>query len=82
MPEQGGRAKTLRRRCDTRIDIASRITLGRLAVGKNELGMTGGHFKLTRVSRLFSRLRKSASSGEVMRIVESFCTITLANSRS
>jgi hypothetical protein len=41
-----------------------------------------GVIKLTRVSRLLSRLRKSASSGEVMRIVESFCTMTLAKSRS
>ena len=38
--------------------------------------------QLTRVSRLFSLLRKSANSGDVMRIMLSFCTMTLANSRS
>ena len=37
---------------------------------------------LTLVSKLFNLLRKSASSGEVIRIMFSFCTMTLANSRS
>lgn len=34
MPGLAGRAKTQRRRCDTTIDIALRIALGRLAVDK------------------------------------------------
>jgi hypothetical protein len=82
MPGLGDRAKTQRRRCDTTIDIALQIALGRLAVDKALAIVNRVHIKLTRVSRLFSRLRKSASSGEVMRIVESFCTMTLAKSRS
>ena len=38
--------------------------------------------KLTRVSKLFNRRLNSASSGEVIKIKLSFCTISLANSKS
>ena len=46
------------------------------------MGRERGERGLTRVSRLFSLFRKSESSGDVIKIIFSFCTITLANSRS
>jgi hypothetical protein len=79
-PEQVGTEQTLPQHCDTMIGTATRIASAHPVL--REHGASIEINQLTFDSRFFRRRRKSASSGEVIKIILSLTTIILANSKS